>query len=202
MSKTRIKRFQNLRIDMTAMCDVAFLLLLFFVSVSTFRSPDPLNINLPGYENHIYDPADNNFGIISIGQDKIMYEMPDEIREQTLGAMSAKYHVAFSSNKMHEFSKAQFVGAPLTSLAFYMDNNSYRQHFYDKPGIPYKGDNSELFNWILESRKAEVNISNKTLRMMIKADKDVMYPQIQQVISILQQQKVNKFSLITGIKRD
>src|SRR2546426_6305333 len=47
----RPKRRVGIRIDMTPMVDVAFLLLIFFMVTTVFRTPQALEINLPPDEN-------------------------------------------------------------------------------------------------------------------------------------------------------
>jgi len=48
---SRPKRRVGIRIDMTPMVDVAFLLLIFFMVTTVFRTPQALEINLPPDEN-------------------------------------------------------------------------------------------------------------------------------------------------------
>jgi len=48
---SRPKRRTGIRIDMTPMVDVAFLLLIFFMVTTVFRTPQALEINLPPDEN-------------------------------------------------------------------------------------------------------------------------------------------------------
>src|SRR5512147_205003 len=47
----RPKRRVGIRIDMTPMVDVAFLLLIFFMVTTVFRTPQALEINLPPKED-------------------------------------------------------------------------------------------------------------------------------------------------------
>src|SRR5262247_34717 len=47
----RPKRRVGVRIDMTPMVDVAFLLLIFFMVTTVFRTPQALEINLPPDDN-------------------------------------------------------------------------------------------------------------------------------------------------------
>jgi biopolymer transport protein ExbD len=47
----RAKRRIGIRIDMTPMVDVAFLLLIFFMVTAVFRTPQALEINLPPNDN-------------------------------------------------------------------------------------------------------------------------------------------------------
>ena len=53
----RKKRRVGIRIDMTPMVDVAFLLLIFFMVTTVFRTPQALEINLPPKEDVTVDVA-------------------------------------------------------------------------------------------------------------------------------------------------
>lgn len=51
------KRRSNVRIDMTAMVDVAFLLLIFFMSTTQFKPPEQVSVTLPESGSEIKVPA-------------------------------------------------------------------------------------------------------------------------------------------------
>jgi biopolymer transport protein ExbD len=55
----RPKRRLGVRIDMTPMVDVAFLLLIFFMVTTVFRTPQALEINLPPEEDVIIEVAES-----------------------------------------------------------------------------------------------------------------------------------------------
>ena len=198
MNKLRLIRFKNMTVDMTAMCDVAFLLLVFFVLTARFKPYEPMKISLPAYTNRIADDFENNNGIIYIADGKVMFEIADEkLRKQTLLAMGNKYHISFSVGEQELFIKSPVIGASISQL------KQYDQHYLDfsanenRPGITYGG---ELYNWIREARVADRAINDKDLRIIIKADKSQGYPVIKQVVAILQKQNINKFSLLTDTK--
>ncbi len=74
---------------------------------------------------------------------------------------------------------------------------------FAQPGIPVDTtENSELYNWIREAHLADRALKNKDLRISIKGDSKEEYPTIKMIITVLQKQKVNKFSLITSLKAD
>ena len=56
---SRPKRRVGVRIDMTPMVDVAFLLLIFFMVTTVFRTPQALEINLPPDEDVKIDIAES-----------------------------------------------------------------------------------------------------------------------------------------------
>lgn len=71
-SKRRAKKRLNIRIDMTPMVDVAFLLLTFFMLTTVFRKPQTLEINLPPSQAKI-EIAEENLMTLRVDQDENVY---------------------------------------------------------------------------------------------------------------------------------
>ena len=82
-------------IDMTAMCDVAFLLLTFFILTATAKTPEPLPVETPASTVEVKLPET---GLVTLtvgkseGKDKVFFGMKDrDVREKTLELMGNKY---------------------------------------------------------------------------------------------------------------
>ena len=69
----RPKRRVGIRIDMTPMVDVAFLLLIFFMVTTVFRTPQALEINLPPDENVKIEVAESKVLSIRVLADDRAY---------------------------------------------------------------------------------------------------------------------------------
>src|SRR5258705_13515580 len=69
----RPKRRVGVRIDMTPMVDVAFLLLIFFMVTTVFRTPQALEINLPPKEDVKVDIAQSKVLEIRVLPDGRVY---------------------------------------------------------------------------------------------------------------------------------
>src|SRR6266850_546116 len=69
----RPKRRVGIRIDMTPMVDVAFLLLIFFMVTTVFRTPQALEINLPPKEDIKVDVAQSKVLEIRVLPDQRVY---------------------------------------------------------------------------------------------------------------------------------
>ncbi len=69
----RPKRRVGIRIDMTPMVDVAFLLLIFFMVTTVFRTPQALEINLPPDPNAKVDVSQENVLTITVLPDQRSY---------------------------------------------------------------------------------------------------------------------------------
>src|SRR5512146_305709 len=72
LSGRRPKRRVGVRIDMTPMVDVAFLLLIFFMVTTVFRTPKALEINLPPKDAKV-DVAESKTMTIRILSDGRLY---------------------------------------------------------------------------------------------------------------------------------
>lgn len=70
--KSRTKRVA-IRIDMTPMVDVAFLLLTFFMLTTVFRKPQTMEINLPPDEKAKVEVAESNLMTIRVAENGIIW---------------------------------------------------------------------------------------------------------------------------------
>jgi biopolymer transport protein ExbD len=70
----------------------------------------------------------------------------------------------------------------------------------NQPGIPKDSLNNQLAEWIQNSRIANIEINDKELQIAIKGDAREEYPSIKRVMDILQDQKINNFNLVTGLR--
>jgi biopolymer transport protein ExbD len=199
MPRVKIAR-KSTAIDMTAMCDVAFLLLTFFILTAKAKQEEPVSIDTPASTVKIPLPG-SDVGTLLIGHEKVYYGVEGTtIRKQTLEQMGEKYKLTFSEDEKKVFSTLPSFGMPIASLKQFLDMNVDERKAFKQPGIPTDSVSNELFNWIRESRVATKALENKELRLSIKGDAKEEYPTIKKVIDILQKQKVNKFSLITAVR--
>ena len=70
---SRPKRRLGIRIDMTPMVDVAFLLLIFFMVTTVFRTPQALEINLPPDEKTQVQVAESKVVTVRVLPDQRAY---------------------------------------------------------------------------------------------------------------------------------
>jgi len=70
--KRKPKKRMNVRMDMTPLVDVAFLLLTFFMMTTVFRKPSTMEINLPPNDAKV-EIAESNLLTIRIDEAKMIY---------------------------------------------------------------------------------------------------------------------------------
>jgi biopolymer transport protein ExbD len=201
MARIKIPR-KSTAIDMTAMCDVAFLLLTFFILTAKLRQEDPLRVDVPASSVKLNVP-DVDMATITVGHDKVFFGVEGtDIRKSLLEEMGKKYNIPFSPEETQKFMVTPTFGVPMNLMKQYLDLSNDDKKKYVQPGIEVDTTtNSELFNWIYQARIVTKNLHNKELRFAIKGDSHEEYPKVGKIIDILQKQAVNKFSLITSLNQ-
>ena len=183
---------------MTAMCDVAFLILVFFIFTACPKIIMPMNLESPTVEKRIIGDEETREAIIYIGEGKVMFSLYDEnLRAKTLVQMGEKYHINFTAQEISKFKKVDIIGVPIADLKKYVDGYYKEQCFYNQPGIPIDVTSYELTNWINESRKAYKALYDKDLYFSIDGDKNIEYPVINYVINTLGSMHIYTFYLLT-----
>ena len=71
---SRPKRRVGIRIDMTPMVDVAFLLLIFFMVTTVFRTPQALEINLPPDKEAKVDVPQSKVLVVRVLTDRVYWK--------------------------------------------------------------------------------------------------------------------------------
>ncbi|MEN9523674.1 MAG: hypothetical protein RL065_2051 [Bacteroidota bacterium] len=205
MGKIKIKR-KSTTLDMTAMCDVAFLLLTFFMLTTKFRPPEPLTVDIPSSIVSVPIPT-KDMAVIAIGKDGRVFLDVDQqqVRVQALELMGEKYNLKFNNNQKALFANIGPFGAPMGNLTQLLDAKSEdRDALAAKmPGIGLDTTDNlskcELSDWILTLRRIKQS-NGGALKIAIKGDMKTQYPAVKTVMDILQKQKVNQFSLITNLE--
>ena len=193
MAKVKIPR-KSISLDMTAMCDMAFLLLTFFILTAKFKPDDPVVVDTPASISDTKLP-DKDIMTISIDKkSRVFFGIDGQFdREKMLEYVAGKYKVGFTPDEIKQFSLVSSFGVPvgnLRELLAIKDKTKFAQ-----PGIPCDSLQNELTDWIAYARYA-----NPKLRITIKGDVDASYDVVAKVIGTLQEQNINKFNLITDLK--
>lgn len=180
--------------DMTAMTDVAFLLLTFFIMTATFKTNDA-EINTPTSISQIKVP-DNELMIISIDKDGKVYFGVDAqpTRVALLDNVAQTKGISFTDTEKAKFALQSSFGFPINQIKPWLNLSKEQMASVKQPGIKVDSTGtSELADWVYAARKA-----NPQLRIALKGDNLSKFPVFKDVLANLQSQNINKFSLITG----
>jgi biopolymer transport protein ExbD len=199
MAKIKMKK-KSTSTDMTAMCDVAFLLLTFFILTATAKVPEALPVDTPASTVQTKLP-ETDLATITIGKGKVFYDLKGrEVRKRTLELMGDKYGVKFTQDEKEKFALMEGFGVPIQSLSQIIAMKSADRSKAEQPGVPKDSLDNQLKEWIYNSRIANIETNDKELQIAIKGDAVEEYPAIKKVMDILQDQKINSFSLVTGLR--
>lgn len=200
MAKVKMQK-KAASIDMTAMCDVAFLLLTFFILTATAKQPEPLVVETPNSTVQIKLP-ESDLATLTIGKGKVFFGVTGkEVRIRTLELMGTKYGIAFSPEERTRFSLIDGFGVPISQLKSLIALNSSERNGKDlQTGIPKDSLDNQLKEWIYNARIATRDVAGKDLKVAIKGDATQEYPEIKKVMDILQDQDINQFNFVTGLR--
>jgi biopolymer transport protein ExbD len=196
MPKVKIHR-KSITIDMTAMCDVAFLLLTFFMLTSNFTNKEATSVNTPSSISEIKIPERYIMLILVDAKGKLYFGIDgQENRMELLEKMGSEYNISFTQPELKEFSLINSFGVPMDQMKSYLQlKQSERDNLANITGIPYDSINNEFKNWVKSARE----ISGE-FRIAIKADQATAYPVIKKLMGTLQDLKENRYNLITSLE--
>lgn len=193
---------KSTNIDMTAMCDVAFLLLTFFMLATKFKPDEPVVVKTPSSISEIPLP-DADIMLITVDpKGRTFFSIDNKLMRKSLIENINEYKgLNLTENEMNSFAIGSSVGIPFNQMKSYLSSNPDTQKEIDKaaPGVPtdtsVNSENNELAAWIRSARN-----TNPKLRICIKADADASYPDVRKIIKTLEGWKIFKFNLITNLK--
>lgn len=197
MSRIKPKRKSTL-LDMTAMCDVAFLLLTFFMLTSNFTKKEPVQVRTPSSISEIKIPETNIMMILVNSEGKVFIGIDgQESRQQWLTKMGETYNVQFTPKELKEFSLINSFGVPMNLMKpFLALSPEERDRKENALGIPCDSLDNQFKNWVSAAR----NIKGKDMRIAIKGDQATTYPVIKKLMGTLQDLTENRYNLITSLE--
>lgn len=196
MGRAKLPR-KSTNIDMTAMCDVAFLLLSFFILTTKFKPSEAIAVMTPKSVAAKIAPTKDIVEIIIDKDGKVFLMMDDEsIKEEMANTLNSTKKLGLN---VTAFKKAQFYGAPFSSLPSFLAVPEDQRKGNLLPGIPVKDtSNNELVEWMTIVRSAYANQSKKMQGLLLKGDNLAKYPAFKSVITAFKKNDMLKFQMVTS----
>jgi biopolymer transport protein ExbD len=199
MPKIKPKR-KNPSIDMTAMVDVAFLLLTFFILTTKFRAEDRVIVDTPSSFSTDTLPTSNLFMITVDPKGMVAIGVSGETRQGMLEKIAENYNLNIPPSGYKFFTNIPSFAVPMAELPTWLSMSEDDMKNYPYRGIPVdtrRGQVNELKEWINAARRTNID-----LRFAIKGDREAIYEKVDNVMATLQDLNINRFNLITGLEKD
>ncbi len=197
MPKVKVPR-KSTSVDMTAMCDVAFLLLSFFILTTKFKAPDVLDVTTPKSVSTKAVEAKNVVLITMDKEGKVYFQVSDENpdeKAEVIDLVDQLKSLSLSAQEKAAFRKTgSFIGVPFSKLKSYLNLTPDQIKNYKADGIPVDSANNEMVEWM---RAAATAFQGKKMTLLVKGDNDAKYPSFKGIIDALKKNEIFKFSMIT-----
>jgi biopolymer transport protein ExbD len=186
---------------MTAMCDVAFLLLSFFILVAKFKPPEALSVITP---SSVYTKiaADGNVILITMDKDgKVYFGISDKNtaeKKDIIDMVNTAKNLGLTDAEKKNFSNnpTAYIGVPFSQLKSLLDRAPDQWAHIVMPGIPTQDStNNELRDWI---QAAVAAFQGEKMFIQVKGDNSATYPSFSGVLWAFKKNDQLKFQLITS----
>jgi len=120
MPKAKIAR-KSTFVDMTAMTDVAFLLLNFILLTSNFVKPEAVSVSAPSSVSEVKIPEVNIMTILVDPDGKVFFGIDNQdARVELLSKIGDTYNISFTAQEKKEFGLVNSFGVPVESLKAFL----------------------------------------------------------------------------------
>ena len=197
MPKVKIPRKSTI-VDMTAMCDVAFLLLTFFILATKQKSPEVLSVKTPTSVSSKAAP-DKSILITLTKEGKVFLMLGDETKKAAIiDDFNTTRGLQLTGAQLAKLKKAEYIGLPVNQLKSALDAPQEIPASL-MAGIPTDSTNNELSFWMRSVTNAYKGEDQRLLQDMIlvKGDGDALYPIFKSVKEALKANEIFKFRIVT-----
>lgn len=194
MGRAKIKRGST-NIDMTAMCDVAFLLLSFFILTTKFKPAEAVDVSPPSSVASKAAPQTDAFTVSLDKQGRVFLDMSDDMKGDVIDELSTSRNLNLSSDDKKYFKMSTFVGVPLAQLNQFTRLTPEQLKTTNLTGIPVDSTNNELQSWINAAANAK---KGSKINWLIKGDNNAKYPAFKGVIDAFKKNEIFKYQLVTN----
>lgn len=204
MAKHKLPR-KSTHIDMTAMCDVAFLLLTFFMLATKFKPDEPVVVKTPSSISDIPLP-DNSIVLTVDSSGRTFFDFDNKkAKEELINRIDAEKNLNLTPEEKKSFINGASFGLPFLQMKEYLGVAPMEQKNFKQPGIPidtnYLASMNELAYWVQTARiVAQEQDANKPAFVCIKCDGATVYPKVKDVIKSLTKNDIFNFNLLTSLE--
>jgi biopolymer transport protein ExbD len=196
MARPKIAR-KSTNIDMTAMCDVAFLLLSFFILATEFKPQEAVKVTTPNSVSAEVAPQ-KDVVMISITPEGKVFMMMDDVdrKKSVLEELNERKKLGWAPGDIDRIAALPFFGASATQLKSSLQMPAEQYTGAALPGIPAKDTaNNEMKDWMYAVANA---YQNSKINLLLKGDMNSKYPAFKNVIDAFKSNDLLKFKMVTN----
>ncbi|WP_052324056.1 biopolymer transporter ExbD [Flavihumibacter sp. ZG627] len=196
MPKAKLPR-KSTNIDMTAMCDVAFLLLSFFILTTKFKPSETLAVQTPSSVASKIAPQ-KDVALVTIDKDgKVFVSFSEDApTKEVLEALNTNRTLGLSDAELTALSKGPFFGVPISQLKSLASQPKDNWPKMNLPGIPVLDTiNNEMVDWM---RAIKTGFQGIKMNLLVKGDNASKYPAFKGVIDAFKKNDEMKFQMVTN----
>jgi biopolymer transport protein ExbD len=196
MPKVKIPR-KSTTIDMTAMCDVAFLLLSFFILATKTKPPEAVAVVTPTSVSTkvVKDEAI----VVTLGKDGKVFLMLNDRKHKNdiIDDINTSKSLGLTPAEIAKLKKLEFIGMPFSKLKSFL-NLSEAIPASKMDGIPSDSTNNELSDWIRSVSNSYKGESMENLNLLVKGDNLAKYPSFKNIKTAFKKNDIFKFKIVTN----
>lgn len=200
MSRPKIPR-KSTNIDMTAMCDVAFLLLSFFILTTKFKPSEAVPITTPNSVANKIAP-ETNVVMISLNKDgKVFLSVGDgaadrQSKQGMISYVNSHHNLGLTDGEIAALVKAPFIGVPVSQLKQQAHLSTDQMNGKTLPGIPaLDTTNNQMIEWMAAAVSA---YQGSKMNIILKGDNVAKYPVFKNILTAFKKNEQFKFQMVTN----
>ena len=200
MGRAKIARKSTL-VDMTAMCDVAFLILSFFILTTKPKPSEAVPISTPKSVETKF-VSDKNLVMISLNNQGRVYlsvgdNASDRAKKQAmLQDINQRNNLGLTPAEISALVKQPFIGTPLAQLKQQAHFPSDQINSKVLPGIPTQDTaNNQMIEWIAAAVNA---YQGGHMDLILKGDNVAKYPVFKNILTAFKKNDQFKFQMVTN----
>ena len=200
MARPKIPR-KSTSVDMTAMCDVAFLLLSFFILTTKFKPSEAVPVETPNSVATKIAP-EKDLVMITLNKDGHVFlssgdnTADKQKKHDIIASLNTSKGLGLSEAEIQALVKAPFIGVPMTQLKQQARLQTDQMNAQTLPGIPCQDStNNQLIDWI---RAVTDVYQGGHLNLILKGDNVAKYPAFKNVLIAFKKNRQFKFQMVTN----
>ncbi len=200
MARPKIARKSTI-VDMTAMCDVAFLILTFFILTTKPKPSEAVPIQTPKSVETKF-VSDKDLVMISLNNEGHVYlsvgdNASDRAKKKAmLEDINTRNNLGLTPGEITTLTKQSFIGVPIAQLKQQANLPPEQINSKVLPGIPAQDTtNNQMIEWI---RAAVAAYQGSKMDLVLKGDNVAKYPVFKNILTAFKKNDQFKFQMVTS----